>query len=42
MTEASMFTVLAFLATAPVVAPAVDEPLLPINAMLSGGLQEWG
>jgi hypothetical protein len=25
-----------------VAAPAVDELLLPMNAMLSRGLQEWG
>jgi hypothetical protein len=42
MTEASMFAVLAFLAATPVAAPAADELLLPMNAMLSGGLQEWG
>jgi hypothetical protein len=37
-----MFTVLAFLAAAPVAAPAADELLLPMDAMLSRGLQEWG
>jgi hypothetical protein len=37
-----MFAALAFLAAALVAAPAADEPLLPMNAMLSGGLQEWG
>jgi hypothetical protein len=41
-TEASMFAGLAFLVAAPVAAPAADELLLPMNAMLSGGLQEWG
>jgi hypothetical protein len=42
MTEVSMFAVLAFLVAMLAAAPTVDEPLLPMNAMLSGVLQEWG
>jgi hypothetical protein len=37
-----MFAVLAFLAAAAVAALAADELLLPMNAVLSKGLQEWG
>jgi hypothetical protein len=37
-----MFAILAFLAAAPAAAPAADEPLLPMNTMLSRVLQEWG
>jgi hypothetical protein len=36
--EASMFMVLAFLVVVPVAALVADEPLLPMNTMLSGVL----
>jgi hypothetical protein len=40
-TKLSVSAVLAFLAAAPAVAPAVVEPLLPMEAMLGKALQKW-